>query len=76
MIKVHIIINIAVTSCPHPKNKFILLHHLLMSFGKFECENHLFEDNIMKTVFTKAGLFDKENPLGSKDGFIRKIILC
>jgi len=30
--------NIVVTSCPHLKNKFKFLYHLLMYFRSFECE--------------------------------------
>ena len=75
MIKVHITINITVTSCPYPKNKFNFLYYLLMSFRKFECENQLFEDNNIKKAFIKVGLFYKENLLVSKDDLIRKIIL-
>ena len=67
--------NIAIISFSHLKNKFKFLYHLLMSFGKFECENQLFEDNNMKRAFIKVGLFYEENPLVSKDDLMRKIIL-
>ena len=66
--------NIVVTSCPHPKNKFKFLYHLLMYFGSFECEK-LFEDNNMKKAFVAAGIVNEDNMRLSFNNLMRDIIL-
>ena len=67
--------NIVVTSCPHPKNKFKFLYHLLMFFCSFECENQLFQDNSMKEAFITAGLINEEDINFSFDNIMRDVIL-
>ena len=75
VVDVPVISNIVVTSCPHPKNKFKFLYHLLMYFGRMECENQLFSEKDMLKAFVEGDLFKEENSDESKQDLMRKIIL-
>ena len=75
VVDVDAISNVVVTSCPHPKNRFKFLYHLLMCFGRIECENQLFSSKDMIKAFAEGELFDEDNFDESKRELMRKIIL-
>ena len=75
VVDVDAISNVVVTSCPHPKKRFKFLYHLLMCFGRIECENQLFSSKDMIKAFAEGELFDEDNFDESKRELMRKIIL-
>ena len=59
----------------HPKNLIKYLYHLILCYGKVECENSAFSSRCFMNAMRKSKLITNEDPQQSATNLQRKVLL-